>query len=249
MSDAIERLGALVELDPDPERPEQLGFAIEQYAILTDGRRVVLDLGRGWVQSLHAAGWTGPPLDPWTFQTTTALLDAARDHLLPDDDEDPAPLPWDALARSLAEHGIAVGAEELQAVPHDILLSDAIHARLARTFAGWGADVAVEEDGDALRFNAEAYARLGDGRRLALDRRRFDVELSSGDRARGAWPLVGTAEDLRGEVRALWWRRGAPAAWFVGRLGEHGVEVAPTTLALAEFVVSFSAPLAARLAD
>ncbi|MCW2994599.1 MAG: hypothetical protein JWQ18_2094 [Conexibacter sp.] len=213
MSDVVASLGALVELEQHPRQPlDQLSFGIEQYAILTDGRRIVLGLDRprGWSQSLLAVGHSGPPLDPWTSVTAADLVDSARQHVIPDDDEDPEPLPWDAVVASFAEHDIAVTADELKPLPHDVVLSDAIHALLAAAFAGWGADVEVEEDGDALRFTAEAFARLGDRRRVALDRRAFDVEVSSGDRAFGAWPLVGGAERLREDVRALWWGAGIP---------------------------------------
>jgi len=37
---------------------------------------------------------------------------------------------WNALAQTLRTHGIVVGGEELRRLPHDVVLSDRLRARI-----------------------------------------------------------------------------------------------------------------------
>ena len=39
---------------------------------------------------------------------------------------------WNALARTLRMHGVVVDASELRQLPHDVVLSDRLRARLGR---------------------------------------------------------------------------------------------------------------------
>ena len=119
------RLGAECDLVP-PERstasPGSVSFDVQEFAELTDGRRLVLHRERGF--SLSGG------VDPWAFLTAASLEADVRTTVLPDEDgPDEHPYAW--LSGLLREHGVEASAEQLRTVPYVVELSERVRQRLA----------------------------------------------------------------------------------------------------------------------
>jgi len=104
-------------------------------AVLSDGRRVVLLDDRGWTSSLRGAG--AGSMDVWATTSEAEIAETARTVVGPDEayggrsqcDMDTGH--WNTLARTLREHGVAADADRLPRLPHDVVLTDRLRARLA----------------------------------------------------------------------------------------------------------------------
>lgn len=101
----------------------QVSIGIEHYAILADGRRVVLD------RPGFATGVSGVD-NPWAYLTVEDIEDDVRTTLEPDDDG-AGDQNWRHIARRLAELDIETSVDELMRVPFDIEISERLEARLA----------------------------------------------------------------------------------------------------------------------
>ena len=103
-------------------------------AELADGRRMVLLDDRGWSTSLRGAGADDP--DPWAYTSAEEIAETARVVVGPDEpygDRTRADMEeghWHTLAETLRGQGVAVSASELAQLPHDVVVSDALAARL-----------------------------------------------------------------------------------------------------------------------
>ena len=97
-------------------------------ALLADGRRMLLLDDRGWSGS-------GPP-DIWARTSMEEMVFTARTVVGPDEpppgrtQEEEAAGHWAALAGTLQQQGVAVDGSELAQLPHDVVLSDRLLARL-----------------------------------------------------------------------------------------------------------------------
>jgi hypothetical protein len=123
-SDAEPRPGLFV---PGPDTPvldpRGLSFAVEEFAVLADGRRVRLHAERGFALS------AGP--DPWQLLTLESLRSSVLATVLPDDAEETGDEhPWDWLSDLLRPHGVDASPDELRRLPYDVELSDRLRARL-----------------------------------------------------------------------------------------------------------------------
>lgn len=124
----VTRLVTSVDLGYADERQMSLSACHE--AELTDGRRVLLLDDRGWDSS-------GPP-DLWARTTAEDLADTARMVVGPDEPfggrshEDMDADHRAYLSAVLRRHGIVADARELQRLPHDVVLSERLLARLGR---------------------------------------------------------------------------------------------------------------------
>jgi hypothetical protein len=145
---AVTRLLTFVDLnDADDAGPDARRGSVRarHEAVLADGRRVVLLDDRGWTGELRVSWGSEPPEDErrraeqasiWATETVEEMKGTARMVVGPDepfDDYSQADMEaghWEYLARILRQHGIEVAAAELQALPHDVELSDRVLARI-----------------------------------------------------------------------------------------------------------------------
>ena len=103
-------------------------------AVLDDGSRVPLLDDRGWTGRLRGAG--ADAMDAWALQTEDEIAKTARDVVGPDEPygdrsyADMAAGHWDTLAGTLRAQGLIVEPAELARLPHDVVLSDRLRARL-----------------------------------------------------------------------------------------------------------------------
>jgi hypothetical protein len=103
-------------------------------AVLADGRRVVLLDDRGWTSSLRGAG--ADTMDAWEASSEAEIAETARAVVGPDEayggrsQSDMEVGHWNTLAETLHRNGVAVDAEGLRQLPHDVVLTDRLRARL-----------------------------------------------------------------------------------------------------------------------
>ena len=124
------------EVKQSSEKPERrpnastdtLHFRIEEFATLSDGRRLTLTNDRGW--SSRTSGTLSN--DPWLHLTAAAVHAAVLTTLLPDDAaETGESLSYARLAASLADFGIVISVEDLRGLPFSVMLSERLEARLS----------------------------------------------------------------------------------------------------------------------
>ena len=119
------RLGAwcdLVRSALSTASPGSVSFDVHEFAVLADGRRLVLHRERGF--SLSGGS------DPWAFLTVQSVEADVRTTVLPDEDTpDEHPYAW--LAGLLRRHGVEASVEQLRAVPYVVELSERVQQRLA----------------------------------------------------------------------------------------------------------------------
>ena len=97
-------------------------------AVLKNGRRVLLLDDRGWSVS-------GPP-DIWAVTSVEEIVDTARVVVGPDEPfgarshKDMETDHWAQLTEILRRHGVVADALDLKRLPHDIVLSQRLIARV-----------------------------------------------------------------------------------------------------------------------
>jgi hypothetical protein len=133
-------LGASCDLVP-PERdtagPRGLSFAVSEFAILEDGRRLTLHSERGWTQWLRRAAHAGAsmsaeasePREPWDHMTRDDIVQTTLNVVLPDDDDDPDDHHYHWLAELLAEQGVNASTDDLRVLPYTVELSPRLEDR------------------------------------------------------------------------------------------------------------------------
>jgi hypothetical protein len=108
-----------------------LHFRVEEFAMLSDGRRLVLSNDRGWGGSM--SGGRGPD-DMWAYETVETIERTALNVVLPDDAEDTGEEhPWELLAERIRAFGVETTPEELKRLPYDVELSQRLRARRTRS--------------------------------------------------------------------------------------------------------------------
>jgi hypothetical protein len=113
MPAAVTALVAVATAQPSPAA-NRVDVDVTLFAGLADGRRVAVH-ERGFCMVAHGAspGFV-PPVEE---------IDV-RNVLIPDDDEDPEPLPWEYLVVRLADEGVLTTVAELRALaPYAVRLS------------------------------------------------------------------------------------------------------------------------------
>ena len=130
MSDEVVGLGAWCDVVPDPTRasPGSASFDVEEFAVLADGRRVLLHHGERGFGLSGPQTRTGGPIGDLTAAEIESGVPAT---VLPDED-DGEEHPWEWLADLLRAHGVVVSADSLRSVPYRVELSE----RLQRLLAG-----------------------------------------------------------------------------------------------------------------
>lgn len=124
---AVERLVTTVDVDERAPDDGRVSARALHEAVLADGRRLLLLDDRGWASS---AGWAAV--------SATDVEETARMVVGPDEPakgstwEESQADHWAYLARRLHGYGVGVDPGELRRLPHDVVLGDRLHARIAR---------------------------------------------------------------------------------------------------------------------
>ncbi|MFG2140212.1 hypothetical protein [Streptomyces sp. NPDC048650] len=122
-----------VDLDEVASGARQMSVSARLEAVIADGRRLVLLDNRGWSSSLHGGG-----VDLRAWISVEDIESTARVVVGPDEPSDgetyeqQAADHWGTLADLLRRHGVDVDAQELERLPHDVVLSQRLRAWIAR---------------------------------------------------------------------------------------------------------------------
>ena len=115
----------------------RISVSARHEAVLEDGRRLLLLDDRGWTEELRGAGANGID-DLWALTPETVIVETARVVVGPDEpyrgrtQGDMETDHWNALAETVRAHGVLADASELRQLPHDVVLSDRLRARLVQ---------------------------------------------------------------------------------------------------------------------
>ena len=147
---AVTRLVTLVDVQDDVADPRQMSVSALHEAVLEDGRRVLLLDDRGWTSAALTASWGEVPdgesrrdqLDTWAVTSVEDIEETARVVVGPDEppegysQEEAEADHWAHLADVLRQQGVVVDALELKQLPHDVVLSERLLARIGRGRGG-----------------------------------------------------------------------------------------------------------------
>jgi hypothetical protein len=106
-----------------------MSVSARHQALLVDGRRVLLLDDRGWSSS-------GNVPDIWAVTSVEDIEETARFVVGPDEafagrsQEDMDADHWAMLAELLRRQGVAVDPQELKRLPHEVVLSERLRARV-----------------------------------------------------------------------------------------------------------------------
>jgi hypothetical protein len=131
----VVRLVTLADIREDADAG-RISVSARQEAVLEDGRRLPLLDDRGWGSTL--GGRDASQVDIWTLTTEREIAETARMVVGPDEpfagrsQDEMATDHWNALAGKLRTHGVTVDGGELMRLPHEVVLSDRLLARLRR---------------------------------------------------------------------------------------------------------------------
>ena len=124
----VTRLVTFAEVDDTVADPRQMSVSVRHEAVLMNGGRVLLLTDRGWSAS-------GPP-NIWAGTSVEELTDTARMVVGPDEpfggraQQDVEAGHWTSLAAVLRRQGVDATASELRRLPHDVVLSEQLLARI-----------------------------------------------------------------------------------------------------------------------
>ena len=150
---AVTRLVTFVDLTEGVGDTRQLSFSARHEAVLLDSRRVLLLDDRGWSWSpLLTAFQAGDASDRdstreqqpdiWAMTSVEDIEQEARMVVGPDEpfdgfsQEDGEQGHWAHLSDVLRQHGVLVDTLDLRRLPHDVLLSERLLARVGRSATG-----------------------------------------------------------------------------------------------------------------
>ena len=117
-----------------PENDRDMSVSARLEAVLADGRRVVLLDGRGWTSSLR--GFGADDMDVWATSSEAEIAETARAVVGPDEayggrsQSEMDAGHWTTLAETLRAEGVEAGADDLRRLPHDVVLTERLRARL-----------------------------------------------------------------------------------------------------------------------
>jgi hypothetical protein len=114
-------LGAICDLSPEGnDDPREYSFIVSEFVVLDNGDRVTLHSERGF------SGWSSSG-SIWASATVDSITRGELTTVLAEDDE---PHPWEWLADLAKQRGITVTADELRAVPYEVVLTERVRRRL-----------------------------------------------------------------------------------------------------------------------
>jgi hypothetical protein len=124
----VRRLVTFVEVDELVSDVRRISVSARHEAVLVNGRRVLLLDDRGWSVS-------GSP-NIWAATSVEDIVDTTRMVVGPDEPsdghshEDMEADHWALLAATLRQQGVDADAPELKRLPHDVVLSKRLLARV-----------------------------------------------------------------------------------------------------------------------
>jgi hypothetical protein len=146
---AVTRLVTFVDLAEGVGDTRQMTVSARHEAVLLDGRRVPLLDDRGWSSSSLTAFHAGDASDRdstreqqpdiWAMTSVEDIEQTARIVVGPDEpfdgssQEDAEQGHWAYLSDVLRQHGVVVDALDLRRLPHDVVLSERLLARVGRS--------------------------------------------------------------------------------------------------------------------
>ncbi|MGH3427380.1 MAG: hypothetical protein ACRDQZ_07390 [Mycobacteriales bacterium] len=120
--------------DADARR---ISVSARHEAVLEDGRRLLLLDDRGWSSTMGGAG-AKEVADIWASMSEDEVVETARVVVGPDEPfggrsyHDMETDYWNALAEILRAQGVVVDGSDLRQLPHEVVLSDRLLARVVR---------------------------------------------------------------------------------------------------------------------
>ena len=117
-------LGAICDLDETSQDGRAQSFAVSEFALLNDGRRVILQSDRGFTIGLGTGSEV--PSDLATAETTDSITRDVLNVVLPDDDDSGDEHPWEWLADLAQARGLDVTAADLQVLPYQVILTASV---------------------------------------------------------------------------------------------------------------------------
>jgi len=146
---AVTRLVTSVDLAEGVGDTRQTSFSARHEAMLLDGRRVLLLDDRGWTWSSPISFQAGDRdsrreqhSDNWAMTSVEDIEQTARMVVGPDEpsdgfsQEDAEHAHWAYLSDVLRQQGVVVDALDLRRLPHDVVLSERLLARVGRSATG-----------------------------------------------------------------------------------------------------------------
>jgi len=147
---AVTRLVTFVDLAEGVGDTRQMAFSARHEAVLLDGRRVLLLDDRGWTWSSLVAVQAGASdrdstreqQPDWAMTSVDDIAQTARMVVGPDEptegssQEDAEQGHWAYLTNVLRQHGVVVDALDLRRLPHDVVLSERLLARVGHSATG-----------------------------------------------------------------------------------------------------------------
>jgi hypothetical protein len=117
--------------------PRRISVSVRHEAVMDDGSRLLLLDDRGWTQEARGAG-ANEIDDLWALTTERDIVETARAVVGPDEpfggrsQDDMETGHWNTLAENLRAQGVVADAGQLRRLPHDVVLSDRLRARLRK---------------------------------------------------------------------------------------------------------------------
>jgi hypothetical protein len=148
---AVTRLVTFVDLAEGVGDTRQMSVSARHEAVLADGRRVLLLDDRGWHSTAVRAYWGGEvpdddsprdQLDSWAMTSVEDIEETTRVVVGPDEppngytQEYMEAAHWSYLAGVLREQGVVADPLDLRRLPHDVVLSQRLLARVGRSATG-----------------------------------------------------------------------------------------------------------------
>jgi hypothetical protein len=139
---AVVRLVTVVDVRDDEADAHRMSVSARHEAVLADGRRVLLLDGRGWTSALMRMRIPDDGVlredvtDIWAVTSVEEIEKSARIVVGPDEPfdghtrEELEAGHWDHLSDVLRQQGVAADARELKQLPHDVMLSERLLARV-----------------------------------------------------------------------------------------------------------------------
>src|ERR687887_1057628 len=146
---AVAHLVTLVDVRDEVADPAEMSVSARHEAVLADGRRLLLLDDRGWTSAALTAHSGEVPEDSgrdqpdiWALTSVEDIEETARVVVGPDEpaegrsQEDAEADHWAYLAGVLRRQGVVVDAVELKRLPHEVVLSERVLARIGRGQGG-----------------------------------------------------------------------------------------------------------------
>ncbi|WP_152991237.1 hypothetical protein [Frankia sp. R43] len=128
MNATVTGLGAWCDYVPEND-PRVLRFQVEEFAVLSDGRRLTLTADRGWSSSLAGSPTTD---DAWSYLTLAEVTETVLVVVGPDEgDEAAGAHPWVLFAQRLRAQDVDTTPEALRDLPYEVVLSERLQSKLS----------------------------------------------------------------------------------------------------------------------